>query len=126
MTRIKGALHGLMVSIFILAAQLPFDVDIIHQGTDPMLVEIMTQIECLRQKMIQIAGPEKIAEFDLAMASEMRKAARSVPRPCSPARSAARRPDAWRGLAARLVARSVVQLVARPMYHRRSLAAPAP
>ncbi len=73
MTRIKGALHGLMISMFILAAQSPFDVDIIHQGTDPLLVEIKIQIQRLRQKTIQIAGHEKIAEFDLAMASEMRK-----------------------------------------------------
>ena len=38
-----------------------------------MLVEIKTQIERLRQKMIHIAGRDKITEFDTLFAAEMRK-----------------------------------------------------
>jgi hypothetical protein len=52
------------MAMFVLASESQ-DVDIIHhQSADPRIITIKAQIELLRQKTIQIGGPEKIVEFN--------------------------------------------------------------
>ncbi len=54
----------LLMAMFVLASESQ-DVDIIHhQSADPRIITIKAQIELLRQKTIQIGGPEKIVEFN--------------------------------------------------------------
>jgi hypothetical protein len=73
LARVNRALNALLMSISFLVEESPVEVDIIHEGTHPMLVEIKAQIERLREKVVQIAGHEQIAEFDAKYAEEMRK-----------------------------------------------------
>jgi hypothetical protein len=68
--RINRALGALLLAMFHLAGQ-ALDVDILHDGTDPLLLQIKAQINRLRTKLGQIAGNVPVAEFDARMAAEM-------------------------------------------------------
>jgi hypothetical protein len=57
--------------MFQLAGQAPLDVDLIHDGTDPLLLQIRAQIELLRVKMRNIGGDTPVAKFDALMDREL-------------------------------------------------------
>ena len=68
--RINRALDALLLAMFHHAGQ-DLDIDILHDNTDPVLLQIKAQITRLGKKMLQIAGNAPVDEFDRKMAAEM-------------------------------------------------------
>jgi hypothetical protein len=69
-SRLNTSLRRLLGTMLTLAGQ-SLDVDIIHQGNDPMILQIKGQIMLIREQLQKIGFHPQVVAFDALMAHEL-------------------------------------------------------